>query len=811
MQGVADSQNRHHHREADMLRFIVLANIALAANFAAANEPVAMYIFPAGGQRGTTVDVRVGGLFFHGECSFQMTGPGVEASPRIRETSTVWFEGPVIPLPDSQRAEDYPKDHAGKIAIAADAALGVRHWRVATSQGITPAKVFIVGDLPEFVEEEIDGEPIPVPVKLPVTINGRIFPREDVDSWSLDLQAGQTINCEVNAARLGSPLDARLEVLDPHGRRLAENDEHYGADPFIRFTAPANGTYQVRIHDIAFEGLQPYVYRLTLTSGPYVSAVYPLGGRRGSEVLLEWEDAARNVLRTDTGADARGTSSALRAKLAIPADAPAAFATQLSVEGQSTNSFLLDTDDLAEHLESEPNNSADKAAQITLPGIANGRIDTPGDIDVWSFSAAKGDVWELDLRASRLSSPLDSVLVVLDAAGKELARSDDLSGEQSDSQLRFTAPSDGVYSARVEERFSSRGGPEFSYRLRIDRAAAPSFRLMLASDAVNVPRGGEARLKLDLERLGGFAEAVNLTFEGLPEGVSANPASIAAKQNNVQVAFKADAAARIQAARIIIRGTAEIGGSQVSRQAMRATSRGEPEIDHLMLAVAMPTPFKVVGVYNSCYAPRGSVHRRSFRIERNGFQGPLEVSLADRQARHLQGVTGPKIIVPPEASEFEYPAFLAPWLEIGRTSRTCLMAVGVVKDADGSEHRVSFSSVNQNEQIVILTDPGLLSVQLERSSLAALPGQSVELPLRVDRGRGVQSPVTIELIVPPHVRGIAAEPLALGMGDGQGSLRIRFEADPGPLNMPLVVRATATNGNDPIVAETHLEIAPPQR
>src|SRR5688572_19872820 len=35
-----------------------------------ANEPVAMYIFPPGGQRGTTVETRVGGLFFHGDAAF---------------------------------------------------------------------------------------------------------------------------------------------------------------------------------------------------------------------------------------------------------------------------------------------------------------------------------------------------------------------------------------------------------------------------------------------------------------------------------------------------------------------------------------------------------------------------------------------------------------------------------------------------------------------------------------------------------------------------------------------------------------------
>ena len=86
---------------------------------------------------------------------------------------------------------------------------------------------FVVGDLPEIIEDEIDGEPIPVKVTLPVTINGRIFPRENIDVWIRSRpKKGETVRCEVHAARLGSPLDARLEVRDAQGRRIAENDDH---------------------------------------------------------------------------------------------------------------------------------------------------------------------------------------------------------------------------------------------------------------------------------------------------------------------------------------------------------------------------------------------------------------------------------------------------------------------------------------------------------------------------------------------------------------------------------------------------------
>src|SRR2546421_11630952 len=88
-----------------------------------ADPPVAMYLFPAGGQRGTTVKFHAGGLYLNQSCSLEMIGRGVEASPVVHRVATPWFEGPVLPLPESQRQEDYPRATAGTVKIADDAPL----------------------------------------------------------------------------------------------------------------------------------------------------------------------------------------------------------------------------------------------------------------------------------------------------------------------------------------------------------------------------------------------------------------------------------------------------------------------------------------------------------------------------------------------------------------------------------------------------------------------------------------------------------------------------------------------------------------
>jgi hypothetical protein len=763
-----------------------LCSLCLCGEHLRADSPSASYIFPAGGQRGHAVEVRVGGLNLHQSCGFEMLGPGVEADQVLRGTKTVWFEGPLLPLPDSQQQEDYPKDMAGKVVLAADAPVGMRHWRLWTAQGATPARPFMVGDLPEVVEQEIDGDPVPVEVKPPVTINGRIFPREDVDVWTFAAAKGQTFTCEVNALRLGSPLDARLEVIGPNGRRLAEQVAE-GSDPRLRFTAPADGKYAVRIHDVGFRGGQAYVYRLTITADPYVDRTYPLGGRRGSTTTFELSG--------------QGLPAALVA-VALPSDGPQDYAHRFDLHGRLTNAVLLDLDDLPEYREPTPNDP------VTVPAVFNGRIGKPGEVEQWAVSLKKGQACDFDLRAARLGSPLRGVLTLLDADGKELARAEAADG-QSDPSLRFTAPADGTYHVRVADRFRTRGGPEFAYRLRI---APPStkadFRLTLAADAQAVNRGAQAKLKVTAERLGGFNGSIALAVDGLPAGVSATSTNLAAGQAAVEVVLKAEKDAKIQAGRLIVRGSAKVGDQAVTRTAVLPGGRGVPDIDSVLLAVTLPTPFKVVGEYDMRWAARGTVHQRKYRLERDGYDGPVEVMLADHQARHLQGVTGPTITVPAGATEFDYPVTLPPWMEMGRTSRTCVMAVATIKDADG-EHTVSFTSINQNEQLVAVVQPGRLGVEVERPSLTAEPGKTVNVAVTLSRARGLDGPAKVELIAPDHMRFIAADAVEVPAGQTKAVLPVHFAADAaGPYNMPVVLRATLIHKGEPVVGEARLDVRP---
>jgi len=742
------------------LLFIAVALVAIVDSVIA-TPPVASFIYPAGGQRGTKVPVRVGGLFVHDSCHFALDGPGVTASPIIKKTDRIWFEGPMLALPESQQPEDYPVDLLGAAAVDVAAPLGERKGHLWTSQGVATGPVFIVGELPEIVETEIDGDPIPEKLSaVPFTANGRIFPREDTDLWEVKLKRGQTLSALATTTRIRSPLRAKLEILDSEGKMLAETSARTatGFDSSAKFTASADGVYRVRISDARGLGGPAFVYRLTLTTDPVAESVFPLGGRRGSKIDVEL--AGQKVPVT------------------IPLDAPAIWSLSFGIQA-----LPFDVDELPEF--------TDASKPVVAPAILNGRIEKNGAA-TWKVKFPTSKKYEIELRAKKLGSPLCGTVVVLNPQGVEIAKQNGAELE-SDPTIALNPNVDGVYTIRVTDRFRNRGGPEFGYRLRIREApaAVPDFRIKLAVDSLNVPRGGTAKLKLTAERLGGFNGSIDIAFAGLPAGVTAPQAMIAVGQSTVDVPLSAEALAVVRVGRVTVTGSATIADKPMSH------------IQAILVAVAVPTPFAYEGEFTSATAPRGQPYGRPFKLVRNGFVGPLTVSLADRQFRHLQGVTGPVVAVVPNQNEFAYFADLPPWIEMGRTCRVCIVVAGIVKDPDGTEHKVSFTSNEQNHQLIVVPEPGRLGLDLAKSAIAVAPGDTVRVPVRIARAKGMTGDVKVELRMPAHWRGVSAEAITISKDEETGELVLKLATgEIGPFHASATVKAIG----GAVVAEAKLEL-----
>jgi hypothetical protein len=107
----------------------------------------------------------------------------------------------------------------------------------------------------------------------PVVVNGRIRAPGEVDVYRFEGQRGQTICLEIQARRLGSPLDSGLALLDRQGVTLGENDDikdpgqgllTHVADSELVCELPTNGSYTVRVFDTEGRGGLDYAYRLSL-------------------------------------------------------------------------------------------------------------------------------------------------------------------------------------------------------------------------------------------------------------------------------------------------------------------------------------------------------------------------------------------------------------------------------------------------------------------------------------------------------------------------------------------------------------------
>ncbi len=765
--------------------------IALGLAVSAQAEPPGIeYVFPAGGQKGTTVQVHVGGYYFHGEANFEMLGTGVKYKSSIKRIETIWFEGPMIQQPLSSKKEGYPKDHLGEISIHDEAQIGHRLWRCRTSQGVTRPLKFVIGDLPEITEVEVAGNPIAKEVALPVTINGRIFPREDVDLWTFEAKAGETIVCDPAAKRFGSPLAAVMFIRDSEGNSIQTKKVLKGGDSVYWFKVPKTGRYEASIHDARFEGLQNHVYRLTIKRAPHLISVYPLGGRHGSSFQAELIGPGLTGEMAEIGL--KGDSEH-RQTITIKSFGHATFA-------------------IGEH----PEHLEPAKSPVSVPSVLNGRILKPGEIDKWLIAMKEKEAVTLELLASALGSPLDSVLEVLDEEGKQLSTNDDSAKGQLDSKLEFTAPKGGVYTLAVKDRFASRGGASFAYRLTVTPLSAqPDFSLTLADSHLNVVRSTDpitdetkpagSKLRVSVDRKGGFKKEVFVTVDGLPPGVKVFNSIIAAKKNFTDLQFTIPPKTRVAIHRLTVKGTGDVGDHNATRSA------SVPEgLDHLLCGIAPSVPFKHQGQYLFLTGtPSGSTYHRPYALDRGGFEGPLIARLADRQIRHLQGVTDRVLEIPPGKKDFKFPIALPYRIEIGRTSRVQVMLVGEITDFDKTKHTVSYTSNERDDQFICVPSAGLVSLETTNDSFSLPSNDAFTISVNIRRAKNVlKRPMLVELVQPDHARGILAEAVELAPGQEIATLKVMTTESPGPLNAPFTIRARTIDAPRH-VAEKKIEFVPP--
>jgi hypothetical protein len=192
-------------------------------------------------------------------------------------------------------------------------------------------------------------------------------------------------------------------------------------------------------------------------------------------------------------------------------------------------------------------------------------------------------------------------------------------GYGADSKLDFVAPADGDYLLHLKD-VRGLDGSDFAYRLTI-QAAAPDFRLKAEPANPNIPKGGSTIVTVSLVEMRDYEGPIEIEVKGLPQGVSASPATIFPGQTSTVVVLSATADAHIDASTgpIDIVGHGKVGDHNLARSANADSEAGRS----LQLLSIIPPPDVVVTTEarEISLEPGKDVTVTLHVDRRNGFKG----------------------------------------------------------------------------------------------------------------------------------------------------------------------------------------------
>ncbi len=465
---------------------LAMAGLMAIAPAALAQRPYIGFVYPAGGQQGTTFQIRLGGQGTDEVNGAFVTGSGVTAKiienrrrlgntettllgeqlrilkkaiaaatpAPVKPGSTAKVVAPVAVVDEATRllaarienrlAEAVQRPACSaisslvivEITIASDAEPGRREITLSTSTGVSNPLAFHVGQFPEVLRKPMVTAEFQVLGKENLALRKRPADEAEQRIKLPSTLNGQIASGEVNSYRFEARKGQKL-VMSVEARQL----NPFVADAVPGWFQPVMALYDAHGKEVAYNDdyrfkPDPVILHEVQHDGEMVltitDAIY-----RGREDFVYRISVGELPFLTSifplggpAGAAAKVEMKGWNlqgAKAMMPAADAAAGVNSVaaSKDGIISNRVRFELDALPEALDKEPNNDAPHAQKVTLPVIINGRIDKADDWDVFMFAGKAGQTIVADVSARRLDSPLDSTLKITDSSGKVLAFNDD--------------------------------------------------------------------------------------------------------------------------------------------------------------------------------------------------------------------------------------------------------------------------------------------------------------------------------------------------------------------------------------------------
>ena len=563
-------------------------------------------------QRGQTTDVTFEGenlgdirrFVFAGDAKISVALGSAGAKPEVL------LESATPGLFSGDKVSDSKKLYA-KVTVPEEAAVGRYEVRVVNAGGVSNPLQLDVSDLPEINERPgTNSFETATALELPTGVAGRINEMGQVDWFRFHAKKGERLIFDVNASRVGSPLDPSLGLFDAKGRELLRSEDVNVFDPFVDWTVPEEGDYLIQIRDFRFQGGATFKYHLVAGAVPYLDYVFPFGGQRGQPVTLNL--SGRN-LAEQTNMQLRIAGNAPLGLQEVRARTPRGISNERSFEVSEYPEFAEGT-----------KTAGTNEFPLKPPLNINGHLAAATEIDTFDIKGENGQRFIFEVMASRFGSPLDALLTltVSDTNNTVLQRNDDAVG--ADARIDYTFTNSGIFRLSVRDLLE-RGGENFGYRIAIRPPAKPDFSAKASVDAVRIHRGGCVVLPIEVAR-NGYSGPLEITPDKLPPGVTCREVLVPADGSVGTVRLLASADAPLDSSLMRLKVQGVIDGKRVERHVQ--ASAGDRPAREAWVTVLDKPPFSVEWISLDGQMEQNQSSKLLAKLTRHdGFAGDVKVSV----------------------------------------------------------------------------------------------------------------------------------------------------------------------------------------
>lgn len=482
------------------------------------------YLFPAGGQVGTTVEIEAGGLNINKATKVLFNHPGIkgEIVPFV-ETTAAKRRRRRLGDQSSPQLADKVKI---RITIAPDVPCGLYDLRLQSPRGLSNKLPFDVSSYPNFIEKQQSGRMNPNRVtSLPAVLCGYMTPG-GIDYFRFKGKAGETIVASVKARQLVPYIaDAVpgwfqpvIKIVDARGREVAYSDDyHHYVDPVIITTLPKDGDYTILIHDAIYRGRQDFNYRIEIGVIPFVTGRYPAYGVAGKSVKQDMEGVNLG-------------SSKATAKVKKDGYHQITYTNELGTSNAVPFYALPRGVKLIKYPK--------KDAYLTLTSAITDSLTSEARVKRYYLEVERQKPIAVELIGRRNGSRIDAVMRLRDKYNRVVAEVDDtedpiqgLMTFHADPVLKYTPKRSETMILEVADLH--RGyGKDYHYLLR-RHSQMPSFNAFVSPAYVTLPSGGTSSFRVDIS--GRLRRPAHLLVEGLPKGFVTSNLNVRGRRWEVSV------------------------------------------------------------------------------------------------------------------------------------------------------------------------------------------------------------------------------------------------------------------------------------